>query len=195
MEQNDAEIWKAFKNSSELAFSLIFSKNYPALYSYGYKIGKDEELVKDTIQELMVGLWSSRERLAEVSSIKHYLLKSLRRDLIRTLAQRKKHALRLGLVARLEPDIAFSAEETIILEESSRDADTYLTMLLNSLPKRQKEAIYLKYYSDLEFEEVADIMGLNYQSVINHIHRAFKVLRKNQAFADWYQRKEASELF
>lgn len=179
-------MWKEFRNSSELAFSLIFSKHYSDLNSYGCKITPNEELVKDTIQELMITLWNSRGRLGKVSSIKHYLLKSLRRSLIRNLEKQKKSLLHLRLYSEYQPDITFSPEETIILEESSRDTDAYLTTLLNSLPKRQKEAVYLKYYTELSFEEVADIMGVNYQSVVNHLHKAFKVLRKSKGLSSTY---------
>lgn len=194
LRQEESEIWRDFKNGSELAFSLIFSKYFSDLYSYGLKIANDKELVKDTIQELMIRLWSRRETLGEVTSIKHYLLKSLRRSLIKALKSQKKRVFDLRLFTDYQPDIAFSAEEAIILEESAQATDTYLTMLLNGLPKRQKEAIYLKYYSELDFEEVADIMGLHYQSVVNHIHKAFKVLRKNKAFSDLYQSRKALEM-
>jgi RNA polymerase sigma factor (sigma-70 family) len=183
MRQDEAEIWKEFRNGSELAFSLIFSKHYSDLYSYGRKIAHDEEVVKDGIQELMITLWSSRERLGEVSSIRHYLLKSLRRSLIRASEKQRRNLLDLRLFSEYQPNITFSTEEAIILEESSQDTDAYLTTLLNNLPKRQKEAVYLKYYSELSFEEVADVMGVNYQSVVNHLHKAFKVLRKSKALS------------
>jgi RNA polymerase sigma factor (sigma-70 family) len=183
----EPQIWLSFKNSDEVAFSSIFHKYYNDLYKYGLKIINDEDLVKDAIQELLITLWNSREKLADVTYIKYYLLKSLRRSLLRSIEKQKKGFLEMRLFSSNEPDILFSAEESIILEESSKEKDSYMTSLLNSLPKRQKEAIYLKYYCELEFEEVADIMGLNYQSVVNHIHRAFKDLRKNKSFSDWYQ--------
>jgi RNA polymerase sigma factor (sigma-70 family) len=187
--QEEAEIWRSFKNSSELAFSLIFTKHYSDLFTYGLKVAGEEELVKDTIQDLMVTLWSSRERLGDVTCIKFYLLKSLRRNILKAL-QKKKGWLELTLFLDPEPDIVFSPEEVFMEQEAQLEQDQYFSTLLNDLPKRQKEAVYLKYYANLEFDEVAEVMGLNYQSVVNHIHRAFQVLRKNKAFADWYQGKE-----
>ncbi len=183
----EPQLWLSFKNSDEIAFSSIFYTYYNDLYKYGLKIINDEDLVKDAIQELLITLWNSREKLADVTYIRYYLLKSLRRSLLRTLEKQKKGFLEMRLFTSHEPDITFSSEEAIILDESTKEKGSYLTNLLNSLPKRQKEAIYLKFYCELEFEEVAQIMGLNYQSVVNHIHRAFKELRQNKSFSDWYQ--------
>jgi RNA polymerase sigma factor (sigma-70 family) len=50
--------------------------------------------------------------------------------------------------------------------------------LLNKLPNRQKEAIYLKYYSGLKATEISEIMGINYQSVVNTLHKAIKSLKQ-----------------
>ncbi len=58
-----------------------------------------------------------------------------------------------------------------------------LNRLLNSLPKRQKEVLHLKYYEELIFEEVAQVIHLNYQSVLNHIHRALTNLRRHPDLA------------
>jgi RNA polymerase sigma factor (sigma-70 family) len=54
-----------------------------------------------------------------------------------------------------------------------------IEVLLNKLPKRQKEAIYLKYYSELKTAEIAEIMNINYQSVVNTLHKAIKSLKED----------------
>lgn len=185
-EQSDAEIWNDFKKGEELAFSYIYYKFYSDLYHYGYKIARSEAVVEDTIQELFTTIWHNKEQLGHVHSIKFYLLKSLRRSIIRHLEQAKKYSLRAAIFGNNQPDFDFSGEEITILEELSTAKKQYISTLLNTLSKRQKEVIYLKYYENLEFEEIAELMSLNYQSVINHVHKAFKKLRKDQEFTHLY---------
>ncbi|WP_146153606.1 RNA polymerase sigma factor [Adhaeribacter arboris] len=184
--QTDAEIWNDFKKGEELAFSYIYYKFFNDLYYYGIKITNSEEIVQDSIQELFASIWKNKDQLGHVHSIKFYLLKSLRRGIIRHLERDKKQYLRLSIFGSRQPDIAFSEEEITIQEEASSEKKQHISNLLNTLSKRQKEVIYLKYYENLEFDEIAELMVLNYQSVINHVHKAFKKLRKDQDFARLY---------
>ena len=52
-------------------------------------------------------------------------------------------------------------------------------LCLNKLPKRQKEVVYLKYYSGLKTKEISETMKINYQSVVNALHKALKNLKKD----------------
>jgi RNA polymerase sigma factor (sigma-70 family) len=49
--------------------------------------------------------------------------------------------------------------------------------LINVLPKRQKEIIYLKFFENLGREEIADIMQISPQAVSNLLQKALKNLR------------------
>ena len=49
---------------------------------------------------------------------------------------------------------------------------------MTSLSPRQREIIYLKFYNNLDYDELAEILDINYQSVVNHIHKAMLKLRK-----------------
>jgi DNA-directed RNA polymerase specialized sigma24 family protein len=50
---------------------------------------------------------------------------------------------------------------------------------INRLPKRQHEAIFLRFYEELSYEDIAAIMNLNYQGARNIIYKSVKALRKN----------------
>ena len=49
--------------------------------------------------------------------------------------------------------------------------------LLNTLPKRQKEVIYLHYFAGMDHNQIAAVMGINYQSVSNLKQRAIDKMR------------------
>jgi len=49
---------------------------------------------------------------------------------------------------------------------------------LNELSAMQKEILYLKYYSLMDYDEISDIMNLNYQSARNLVSRAIGKLSK-----------------
>jgi DNA-directed RNA polymerase specialized sigma24 family protein len=48
---------------------------------------------------------------------------------------------------------------------------------LYTLPSRPREIIYLKYYEEMEYPKIAQLTGIKYQSVVNHVFRALQTLR------------------
>ena len=70
-------------------------------------------------------------------------------------------------------------EQKIIQNESALQMADQLHTLLNQLPRRQKEVIYLKYFNDLSREEIAAIMHIAPQTVSNQLQIALRWLQGN----------------
>ena len=62
------------------------------------------------------------------------------------------------------------------------DQNRFLKLLMtsvNSLGERQKEIVYLKYYSGFNNKEIADVLGISYQTVRNTLCNALIKIRKD----------------
>lgn len=173
--KDEIQCWNDFKKGDKKAFSVIYFNHYSSLYQYALKISRNQETVKDAIHELFLNLWNNREGLSEVQSIRFYLLKALKRDIVRKLI-RDKNRINLHKIS-VEVDFEFSPEEVIIHTEADAARKKLFLDLLNSLPPRQKEALYLKYYENLINDEIAEVMSMNYQSVANLLFRGLKTLK------------------
>ena len=185
----EKQLWQRFKEGSEEAFSSIYHTHYNVLYNYLNKIGRDENLSNDCIQDLFFKLWRDREKLGDVQSIKFYLLTSARRAILKKIKKERAFDKKIKAAGYHETDITFAQEELLIQDEEADELKKKIADLLNSLPKRQKEAIYLKYYEGLSYDEVAELMEVNYQSVVNLIYKAFQAFKKHdllQSLKHWY---------
>jgi RNA polymerase sigma factor (sigma-70 family) len=173
----DRRDWDAFVTDDETAFQKLMERFYGALVNYGSKYSKDKELVKDNIQELFIDLWTHRHRLSQPTSVKAYLLTSLRRRLLRSLSK----PYFLSLTDQLSDDFFHfepSPELILIERESIVRQSQQVARYLNELPRRQREIIYLKYYQNLDREEIAEVMGISQQSVSNLLQKALLALRR-----------------
>jgi RNA polymerase sigma factor (sigma-70 family) len=170
---SDQELWSAFKAGDRHAFSNIYQRNFRKLVSYGFKISADKDVVKDCIQDLFVELWESRRNLTNVNSIQFYLLKSLRYKIIRHLADRGEESLD-SVHFDIQKD---NFEQAMVKAESNVLIYKNLDAAINLLPKRQREAVQLRYFHNMSNEQVAMIMGVNYQSACKFIYTALKSLR------------------
>jgi len=170
-------LWKSFKKGNQQAFSQLFKAYYNDLYYYGIKLIGQEDVVKDELQEFFTELWTRRENLSEINHVKAYLIKSFRRKLLKTTTKNRKSPI---VNAEFKDDAGFelSIEELIIEDETKNIHSKKLKGLLAKLNQSQKEIIYLKFYNNLDYKDIAEITGLKYQSVRNSMHKALKLLRE-----------------
>ncbi|MBD3270615.1 sigma-70 family RNA polymerase sigma factor [Candidatus Peregrinibacteria bacterium] len=178
-EKNDFEVWEAIKNSNENAFSLIFQHYYNFLYNYGLNITSDKDMVKDSIQDLFINIWKSRRKLGEVSSIKFYLLISYKHLLFKKLKKKKRNNEQIQDFSSGKTPVEISVETKMINQQNNTEQINKINHNLSLLSKRQKEAIYLRFYKGFEYQEISSIMSLNYQSVRNLIHEGIKKIKNN----------------
>lgn len=183
----DYYLWEKFKTGDKEALSKIYYTYYNPLYDYGIRIHNDPAFIKDTIQELFFDLISKLSNLGTTDSIKSYLLASFRRRVFSKL--KKKKGINY-LEDSYAPD-AFEIEpsaETQWISEESKDAYTQkINNMLAKLSSREREAIYLKFYKNMSYKEITEVMGVNYQSARKLIYRAIKTLRemKKTVFEDF----------
>ena len=175
---SDHFIWKSLKEGDLKAFSVLFENYYPKLYNYGLKISKNVSVTEDSLQDFFLYIYEHRENLSDLDEIAPYLFLSYKRFLIRIINRNKKNRT-LDVSEVTFVDFKFTAEEIMEKQETERFNKTNLPKILNALPKRQKVAIYLKYYSGLRAKEIAKIMNINYQSVINLLFKAIKNLKED----------------
>lgn len=174
----DKIVWKSLKEGDINAFSILFEHFYPKLHNYGLKISKNITITEDTLQDFFLYIYEHRENLSDLDNIAPYLFISYKRSLFNALKKSGKHS-KTNFAFEKIIDVEFTAEEVITNQENAHFRNRNLSKLINKLPKRQKEAIYLKYYSGLKSKEIAEIMNINYQSIINLLHKALKNLKED----------------
>lgn len=176
-QQDEADIWLRFRRGDQASFTHLHNTYYQELYFYALKITGDEHLSKNAIQELFLYMWKNRKHLGKVVSVKYYLLSSLKRH-VRRLLQKEDQQRRFSTHYE-ERDFTFSPEDIIIRRETVALCKKNLLNALNALPPRQREIIYLRYVNELSLSEIATIMSLHYQSVLNCLGRAQCRLRND----------------
>ncbi|NID12019.1 RNA polymerase sigma factor [Fibrivirga algicola] len=178
----DVQLWNQLKSGNELAFGKLLAKYFNPLQNYGYKFVQNEDFVKDCVQEVFIEIWNRRDRISTPDSVRAYLLSCVRKRVVRE--GYRQRVLKDDEPANLENEgsfVEFSPEWSMIEQESLAETTHRIANALNKLPKRQREVIYLRFYQNLERDEIAVIMDVNPQSVSNLMQVAFKTFREHWA--------------
>ena len=161
----DQRLWQAFKAGEQPAFLVLYDQHFPALFQYCRQITTDTPLIEDTIHDLFLSLWERRIQLGAVQSIRAYLLTSARRRLLLHLRQPSTETLSPSL-----PGDSFE----VTSDATSEDA---LSQALQALNPRQREVLYLKFYQNLSYQEVAESLAINVATVYKTAQRSLTKLK------------------
>jgi RNA polymerase sigma factor (sigma-70 family) len=174
---SDAKLWKSLREGNSVAYSELYKKYAKMLIGYCYRLTNDTELIKDAIHELFLEIWKNRNTIKEIDYVKFYLFHSIRNKLRNKLKKAGNQTIidtELGIRELIEEPY-----ETLLIDtQKEEELHQKLRIALKNLTPRQAEAINLRYYHNFSNEEIAQIMGIGYQTVTNTLYQALKELKK-----------------
>ncbi|MGI5288684.1 sigma-70 family RNA polymerase sigma factor [Nonomuraea polychroma] len=148
------------------SFAELFAAQYQGLVRLAGLLGADDP--EDIAQEAFARLHT--RRLRDDGAALAYL-----RATVCNLTRNRLRHLRLVRLRRPEPpEPARSSEHDVLVAEEHRE----LLAAVDRLPRRQREALVLRYWLDLSEREIADAMGVSPGSVKTHASRALAALGK-----------------
>jgi RNA polymerase sigma-70 factor (ECF subfamily) len=171
-------VWKDLLGGDKNALAHIYTGNFRRLYNYGIRISRDAVVVEDAIQDLFFELWNRREGLnPEVKSIKQYLYICLRRKIL--LKLQKQH-VDVSIDGLTDFHLALSHKSHYLNQQINTELRQKLIAMIETLSAKQKEAIFLIYFDELSYPQVAVIMGLKIKTIYNLVHQAVSKLKDNK---------------
>lgn len=182
------QAWKSFKSGDKEAFAFLYNQHVDILFRYGTKLTANEELVKDSIQEIFLDLYLKREKnKTNPENLKYYLILALKRSLIKKLKRNRKLVNEeIEDTINFEPE--YSIERTIIEREENAELSGKVKNALKQLPAKQKEALYLRFNESMEYKDIATLLNISTESVRKQVYRAIKSIRESfrkDAFLFW----------
>ncbi len=158
-------------------FKLLYNNNIDNLLAFGSRFTTDNEMLKDCIQDVFVKFYVKRDSLGSVRNIENYLYISLR-NRINDEFRRNAH-LCDGEITDSSMRIMAETEE---FNHEQMERQVALTnnieKYFNKLSPRQRQIIHLYYVEQRKYDDICRIMGINYQSVRNLMHRSICRLRE-----------------
>ncbi|MDZ7691154.1 MAG: sigma-70 family RNA polymerase sigma factor [Balneolaceae bacterium] len=178
-ELTDPELWKEVINGNKKAFESLYFRHYKDLYKYALKMSGNPGLVEDSIHDLFLKIWNRRKELQEVSGVKTYLWRSLRNGMLSKL-RKKNRRLKILNTSKdeVKPTIKLNAEELIIERENYKQIIKELDNALSKLTPSHREVLYLKFYHGMTYDEIEEVMSINYQTARNYVYKALKFLKE-----------------
>jgi RNA polymerase sigma-70 factor (ECF subfamily) len=150
------------------AFKQLILSNQPDMQRYATALLGDADAAADAVQEAVIELWQQHERLDKVVNLKGYCVTMAKRRCIDQLRQ-------------LNPTTPINEEALMVAVPPPDDIDERYRQalkLVERLPKRQRDAILLKYEQGKENKEIEQIMNMSSTHLYATLSRAYSALRE-----------------
>lgn len=180
---NDSLVFEALKRNDEQAFRHLFTCYYLRLKSYAMRFVRDEETVKDIIQDCFIKLWERRHSLSSVSMssllftmVRNSCFDYLKHKLVvdKKIVPEAFDSVKGGELLYNIDFGRYSDDETLYSELVSLVAS-----ILSSLPERTKEIFIMSRLEGLKNREISEKLEISMTSVEKHISRAIGAMSSN----------------
>ena len=165
----------SFQAGNMAAFSQLYNLHINVLFNYGLKLTIDKELLKDCIHDIFVKLYTKKDELGTIDNLRSYLFISLKNKLCDEL--RRRMYMSDTAVEEVSISTPTDVEDDYMEEEQRKNEFSLVRRMLDQLSPRQREALTLYYIEEKKYEDICEIMNMNYQSVRNLMHRGLTKLR------------------
>lgn len=163
------------KVSSDMAnkqtrYEALVNALHADIYRYAYWLVRDQHIAEDIVQETFLRAWRSLDSLKDEKAAKSWLITILRRENARRF-ERKQF------------DLSEYDEPTIIDKNSHSTEqqleDHWLREKIAKLEPEYREPLVLQVLGGFSGEEIADMLGLNKNTVMTRLFRARNQLRES----------------
>ncbi|WP_157960893.1 RNA polymerase sigma factor [Nubsella zeaxanthinifaciens] len=170
------DIWTNFLGGDQSALKQIYLDYHKALFQYGMRMILDEDACRDCIHNLFVKIWTNRKSLRYTDNVKYYLISALRNEIInyKTKENRYDH----NPLNMEDFMLDFSVESVYIRKEEVNEQTKKMADAMNQLTPRQKEIIYLRFFEELDYDQIAEMMDITVKGAYKLSARALEALKE-----------------
>jgi len=170
------ELLTRLKNGDILAFDQLYELYSHKLFSFVFKILKNEAEVDDIVQEVFVKIWESRNKLEDYKLLNSYIFTIAYNNSIDLIRKRISNNKYLG---HLKYSASINFTPTIVSQIEYNELNNQVEKLIANLPDRQKQVYLLHRDEGVTYTEIAEKLGISKNTVENHMVKALKYLRQN----------------
>ncbi len=178
----DEELAMLYINGDNKAFDLLLSRNQTRLFSYIMFVVHDRETANDLFQETFVKVITKLNQGRYVTSGKFsaWIMRIAHNVIMDWFREQKAE----GIVDQGEDNDLSNIPNTSILDDNIEDAYVRAQVLkdakkiMEALPPSQREVVFMRFYQDLSFKEIAEMTGVSINTSLGRMRYAILNMRR-----------------
>jgi len=175
----DAELMLRVRDGDQASFGLLLERHRSAVIHFLYRMVQNQAVAEELAQEAFLRVYKSRSSYEPTAKFTTWLFRiasHLALNWIRDGRNEKRQASldeSPNRTARQVPDRGRTAEQELVYRAKLRE----VRQAIESLPAKQKAAVMMHKYEEMEYAQIADVLSCSESAVKSLLFRAYESLR------------------
>jgi len=181
MTRSDVQLMLDVKAGDEESFDLLLERYRTPLVNFLFRMVRDVATAEDLAQEVFLRVYRARKQYSPTAKFTTWLFRIATNLALNSVRDNRHHQMDISLDAPPEEDTApmeLPAREMRIDEHMvERDRSKFIRQAVGSLPEKQRVAVLLHKYEEMDYAEIAKILECSEGALKSLLFRAYETLR------------------
>ncbi|HEX4002483.1 MAG TPA: sigma-70 family RNA polymerase sigma factor [Candidatus Acidoferrales bacterium] len=181
MARSDVELMLDVKAGDDSSFDFLLQKYRSPLVNFLYRMVRDTATAEDLAQEVFLRVYRARKQYTPSAKFTTWLFRIATNLALNSVRDNRYAKLAVALDAPADEDAApmeLPAREMRIDEHMiERDRTEFIRRAIASLPEKQRAAVLLHKYEEMDYGEIARILDCSESALKSLLFRAYESLR------------------
>ncbi|MFK8044867.1 MAG: RNA polymerase sigma factor [Crocinitomicaceae bacterium] len=165
----DQVLWDGYESNNEIGFKKIVDTFKERVYWQIRRMVKNHNDSEDILQNVFIKTWRGLPKFKGESALYSWIYRIAYNETITFLKKESKH-----IASDIDDPIIENGLSVEGKDFSSQEISDILMAAITTLPEKQAQVFQLKYFDDLKFSEISDLLGTSVGGLKANYHIAVK---------------------
>jgi RNA polymerase sigma-70 factor (ECF subfamily) len=188
MARTDVQLMLDVKAGDEASFELLLRKYRTPLVNFLYRMVRDTAAAEDLAQEVFLRVYRARQEYAPSAKFTTWMFRIATNLALNSVRDNRHRQMEVSMDQSVDngddeqrpfevPDRAPTVEQTLV----ARTRSELILRAVHSLPEKQRAAVLLHKYQEMDYAEIARILECSESALKSLLFRAYETLRTELA--------------
>jgi RNA polymerase sigma-70 factor (ECF subfamily) len=184
MARSDVQLMLDVKAGDEQSFELLLRKYRIPLVNFLYRMVHDTTVAEDLAQEVFLRVYRARKQYAPSAKFTTWMFRIATNLALNSLRDNRNRQMEISMDQAVDvgdderppmevPDLAPTVEQYLV----ARSRSEMILQAIHALPEKQRAAVLLHKYQELDYDEIASILECSESALKSLLFRAYETLR------------------
>lgn len=178
---SDEELAERVLQKDREALGELFRRYHKRFYRLAFRFLGDAYLADDLTSEIFLRIYKYLKSFDPQAQFKPWAYKIATNTCLTYKSKRKESRIKTQEDEETGEPEAVDEKVDLIAETQKNETAERVQQALNKLPEKYRLVLYLYYFEDLKYEEIASSLELPLNTVRTHLKRGKEMLKKDLA--------------
>ena len=193
----DAQLMLRVKDGDSCSFEILLTKYRRPVVNYLYRMVENQAIAEELAQEVFLRVYRARTSYEPTAKFTTWLFRITTHLALNSLRDRKGEKRRQSLDTAADDQTPIELADGRPNREQQLVEDTRLVAVrvaIAGLPEKQRAAVLMHKYQELDYSQIAGVLGCSVSAVKSLLFRAYETLRERLSHLAEDQKQRSYEV-